>query len=65
MDKLVYDDRRKSLEVERGSGLVIAQDYLKRRKNPSEFRLCSDCPAPQSSKVQPKYRINCEHHNRK
>ena len=47
MDKLVYDDRRKSLEVERGSGLVIAQDYLKRRKNPSEFRLCSDCPAPQ------------------
>ena len=48
VDKLVYDERRKSLEVERGSGLVIAQDYLQRRKNPAEFRLCTQCPAPQS-----------------
>ena len=48
VDKLVYDDRRKSLDAERGSGLVVAQDYLKRRKNPAEFRLCSECPAPQS-----------------
>ena len=30
VDKLVYGDKRKQLDVERGSGLVIAQDYLKR-----------------------------------
>ena len=29
VDKLVYGDKRKQLDVERGSGLVIAQDYLK------------------------------------
>ena len=62
VDKLVYDDKRKRLDVERGSGLVIAQDYLKRRKNQAEFRLCPDCPAPQSEKGQPKYRINCAQH---
>ena len=64
IDKLVYDDRRKKLDVERSSGLVIAQDFLKRRTNPAEFRLCHECPAPQSQKKgQPKYKINCEEHN--
>ena len=29
VDKLVYD-KRKRFDVERSSGLVIAQDYLKR-----------------------------------
>ena len=48
VDKLVYDDRRKSLDTELGSGLVIAHDFLVRRKNPEEFRLCQECPAPQS-----------------
>ena len=63
VDKLVFDDRRKRIDVERGSGLVIAQDYLKRRQNRAEFRICPDCPAPQSLKGQPKYRINCAQHN--
>ena len=49
-DKLVYDDKRKRLDMERGGDLVIAQYYLKRRKNPAAFRLCPDCPAPQSAK---------------
>ena len=42
VDKLVCD-------VETGSGLVIAHDFLVRRKKPAEFRLCPQCPAPQSS----------------
>ena len=63
VDKLVYDDRRKSLGVETGSGLVIAHDFLMRRKNPAEFRLCPQCPAPQSSVGQPTYKINCAKHN--
>ena len=62
VDKLVYDDRRKSLGVETGSGLVIAHDFLVRRKNPAEFRLCPQCPAPQSSVGQPTYKINCAKH---
>ena len=65
VDKLVYDDRRKSLGVETGSGLVIAHDFLMRRKNPAEFRLCPQCPAPQSSTGQPCYKINCAKHNEK
>ena len=63
--KLVYDDRRKSLGVETGSGLVIAHDFLVRRKKPAEFRLCPQCPAPQSSVDQPTYKINCAKHNAK
>ena len=51
----MYDDRRKSLGVETGSGLVIAHDFLMRRKIPAEFRLCPQCPAPQSSTGQPKH----------
>ena len=35
VDKLVYDDRRKSLGVETGSGLVIAHDFLVRIKKTS------------------------------
>ena len=46
-------------------GLVIAQDFLKRRTNLAQFRLCHQCPAPQSQKGQPKYTINCEEHNLK
>ena len=65
VDKLVYDERRKRLDVERSSGLVIAQDYLKRRRNLAEFRLCHQCPAPQSQRGQPRYNINCEEHNMK
>ena len=65
VDKLVCDDRRKSLGVETGSGLVIAQDFLMRRENPAEFRLCLQCPAPQSSVGQPTYKIDCAKHNAK
>ena len=46
-------------------GLVIAQDFLKRRTNLAELRLCHQCPAPQSQKGQPKYTINCEEHKLK
>ena len=65
VDKLVYDDRRKSLGVETGSGLVIAHDFLMRRKNPAEFPLCPQCPGPQSSTGQPYYKINCAKYNAK
>ena len=34
-----------------------------RRKNPAEFRLCPQCPAPQSSTGQLCYKINCAKHN--
>ena len=63
LDKLIYQDRRKSLDKERGSGLVVAQDYLQRRKNKEEYRLCSDCPPTQSKVGQTKYRISCPVHN--
>ena len=53
------------LIFETGSGLVIAHDFLMRRKNPAEFRLCPQCPAPQSSVGQPTYKINCAKHNAK
>ena len=56
----IYDDRRKSIDVERGSGLVVAEDYLKRRMNVVEFELCSECPRFQS---QSKYKISCAKHN--
>ena len=46
-------------------GLVIAQDFPKRRTNLAEFQLCQHCPAPQSQKGQPNYTINCEEHNLK
>ena len=57
----VYDDRRKSILVEKGSGLVVVQDYLKRRGNVREFELCDHCPAPQAG-GQSKYRISCNAH---
>ena len=59
----MYDDRRKSLNIERGSGLVVTQDYLKRRMNKAEFELCPDCPATQSQ-FQSKYRVTCKAHNK-
>ena len=58
----MYDDRRKSIEVERGGGMVVTQDYLKRRVNSREFVLCTECPAAQS-KGQSKYNISCAVHN--
>lgn len=57
----IYDDRRKSIDVERGSGLVVAEDYLKRRMNTAEFELCSECPRFQS---QSKYKVSCAKHNK-
>ena len=63
-DKLVYDDKRKCIKVERGAGLVIAQDYLKSRINREEYRLCPDCPQPQNSEGGAKYKISCEKHSK-
>ena len=59
----VHDDRRKSIEVERGGGMVVTQYYLKRTINSREFELCSECPATQSQ-AQSKYRISCAKHNK-
>ena len=63
-DKLVYDDRRKSIQVERGAGLIVAQDYLRQRINKEEYRLCPDCPQPQNSGGGAKYKITCEKHSK-
>ena len=60
----VYDDRRKSILVEKGSGLVVVQDYLKRRMNGREYEICDQCPAPQAG-GQSKYRISCRVHRDK
>ena len=61
----VYDTRRKSIDPDRATNLVIVQDFLTRRKNPDLFRLCTQCPPPQAkSGLGPKYKISCEKHNK-
>ena len=51
--------------IEIYNGFLKTNDFLMRRKNPAEFRLCQECPAPQSSTGQPCYKINCAKHNEK
>ena len=60
----MFDTRRKSLDPERATNLVIAQDYLTRRKNTELYRLCEKCPSQQNKSGGAKYKISCEKHNR-
>ena len=60
----VYDDRRKRILTGRGEGLVIAQNFIKKRANEEEFRLCKQCPAPQNSDGECKYKIMCPKHQK-
>ena len=43
--------------------MVVSQDFLKRRMNYEEFKLCPDCPPAQSQR-QSKYKISCAEPNR-
>ena len=43
-------------------GLVVTQNFMRKRINEEEFRICSKCPAPHHSKNGPgdsKYKIKC------
>ena len=57
VDKRVFDEKRRSLDPERGKGLVFLQEYLNKRFNKDSFRLCSECPQPPHTGV--KYKISC------
>lgn len=58
----MYDDKRKQVTVERGEGLIVAQDYLKQRINKEEFRICEKCPQPQSAGESARYKVSCKKH---
>ena len=60
----VYDDRRKAILPGRGEGLVISQNFIKKRANEEEFRLCKKCPAPQNGDGGSKYKIMCPKHHK-
>ena len=61
VDKRVFDEKRRSLDPERGTGLVFLQEYLNKRFNKDSFKLCSECPQPPHTGV--KYKISCAKHN--
>ena len=44
IDGLVMTKLRKNMDPERGESMVVSQDFLKRRVNKEEFRLCPKCP---------------------
>ena len=59
----MFDSRRKTLDPGRVTNLVIAQDFLSRRKNTQLYRLCEKCPSQQNKSGGSKYKISCEKHN--
>ena len=61
VDKRVFDEKRRSLDPERGTGLVFLQEYLNKRFNKDSFKLCNQCPQPPNNGV--KYKISCAKHN--
>ena len=63
VDGLVMTKQRKNMNVERHGKLVILQDYLKKRVNHEEFRLCPQCPQPPSFDAA--YKVSCSRHNKK
>ena len=63
IDGLVMTKQRKNMNVDRHGKLVILQDYLKKRVNHEEFRLCPQCPQPPSFDAA--YKVSCSRHNKK
>ena len=51
---------RKSLDPERAANLITTRDYLCRRQDSREYRLCSQCPQPPDN--QACYVKNCFKH---
>ena len=51
---------RKNLDPERAANLITTRDYLWRRQDRGEYRLCSQCPQPPDN--QACYVKNCFKH---
>ena len=62
IDGLVMMKQRKNMTTDMHGKLVILQDYLKKRINTEEFRLCPKCPQPPS--LQSCYKVCCMKHNK-
>ena len=62
IDGLIMTKQRKNIDPERGEKLVITQDFLKRRANKEEFKLCTKCPQPPN--LSACYKVSCTLHNK-
>ena len=57
---MVMTKQRKNMDMEGHRKMFIPQDYLKKRVNNEEFRLCPLCPQPPSPSAT--YKISCSKH---
>ena len=59
-DKLLFGQTRKRLGTVRSSGLIFLHDYIIKRVDPAEYKICPTCPKPPT--VGANYRITCSKH---
>lgn len=57
-----FELRRKMMDPEFGSDLIISRDFIMKRQNEDSFRLCEKCPQPPSTSAS--YIISCPEHNK-